>query len=205
MQQSKKQEKSVSFYSSIQEIFPSKFLAKTFQISFLVWFQLGPEQHTGCLQGQPKFHPTFCARRKLNLLIKSQYIHKIRFQDQNHRSQTPCQSYPAATSSFMPGTIAVLFSSIQTAFSLLHSIKGFLFRCKSTILQPSYAVSGLKDVQNNFDKNKKCSSPTICMLLIRRRTIFHNHQMTKIKLDCTIFLLFFSPIVKVMCIRIYIM
>ena len=47
------------------------------------------------LRSQPKFHPSFWARRKLNLLIKSQYIHKMRFQHQNHRSQTPCQYRPS--------------------------------------------------------------------------------------------------------------
>ena len=45
---------------------------------------------------------------------------------------------------------------------LLDSIEGFLFRCKSVLFQPSHSVSGLM-FQNNFDKNKKSSSPTICL------------------------------------------
>ena len=90
-----KNKKKVSFYSSIQEIFALHFLAQTFQISFLVWFQLEPERHTGCLRSQPKFHLSFWARRKLNLLIKSQYIHKMKFLHRNHRSQTPCQYRPS--------------------------------------------------------------------------------------------------------------
>ena len=79
----------------MRKIFPSHFLAQTFQISFLVWFQLEPERHTGCLQSQPKFDLSFWARRKLNLLIESQCVHKMRFLHQNHRSQAPCQYRPS--------------------------------------------------------------------------------------------------------------
>ena len=39
---------------------------------------------------------------------------------------------------------------ISTVFSLLDSNEGFLFRCKSTILQQSHAVSGFKDVPKQF-------------------------------------------------------
>ena len=50
----------------------------------------------------------------------------------------------------MSGIIEALFSGISTAFSQLDSIEGFLFRCKSTILQPSHVFSGLKDVPKQF-------------------------------------------------------
>ena len=134
------------------------------------------------------------------MLIESDF--SIRIIDLKHLAIQTFLPYPAATWSFMSATIPVSFSGIQTAFSLLHTIKGFLFHCKSTILQPLHAVSSLKDFQNNFDKNEKCSSPTICLemsgelhvtsskdlhiyfhciLLIRRRAIFDNHQLTKIK------------------------
>ena len=51
---------------------------------------------------------------------------------------------------FISETIEVSFSGITTAFSLLDSIEGFLFRYKSTILLPLYAVAGLKDVSKQF-------------------------------------------------------
>ena len=52
-------------------------------------------------------------------------------------------SYPAGTWSFISG-ITASFSGVSIAFSLLHSIKRFVFRSKSTILQPLLAVSGVK-------------------------------------------------------------
>ena len=63
-------------------------------------------------------------------------------------------SYPAVTWSFMSRTIAASFSGIPIAFSLLDSIDGFLICCKSTILQPSHAVSGLKDPKQFCQKQE---------------------------------------------------
>ena len=42
-----------------------------------------------------------------------------------------------------------------TVFSLLDSIEEFLFRYKSSILQPSHAVSGLKDVPKQFRQKQE--------------------------------------------------
>ena len=55
----------------------------------------------------------------------------------------------------MSGTTAASFSGISSAFSLLDSIEGFLYRCKSVILQPSHAVSGLKDVPKQFSQKQE--------------------------------------------------
>ena len=49
----------------------------------------------------------------------------------------------------------------------------------------------------------EASTYLIPLHVLIRRAIFHNHELTKIKLGCTIFFLFFSPIVKVTCINIY--
>ena len=65
----------------MRKMFPSYFLAQTFLISFLVWFQLKPERHTGCLRSQPRFIPSFVARGKLDLLIESQRVDKIVLRD----------------------------------------------------------------------------------------------------------------------------
>ena len=66
----------------------------------------------------------------------------------------------------MSGTIAASFFDISTAFSLLDGIEGFLFCCKSTILQPSYAASGLKDVPKQ---------------LRQKQEVFFNHNLSGIE------------------------
>ena len=98
---------------------------------FLVWFQRELERQSGRLRIQPKFRPSFWARRKLNLL---------------NLANIDLPSTPCCHIVIYIRKIAASFSSISTAFSLLDSIEGFLFRCKSTIPQPSHAVSGLKNV-----------------------------------------------------------
>ena len=55
----------------------------------------------------------------------------------------------------MSGTIAISFSGISTAFSLLDSVERFLFLYKSTILQPSHAVSGLKNIPKQFGQKQE--------------------------------------------------
>ena len=127
---------------------------------------------------------------------------------------------------FISETIEVSFSGITTAFSLLDSIEGFLFRYKSTILLPLYAVSGLKDVSKQFwqkqevflaynlfrvekylhvasSKHLQINSTACPWYEGERSFIIINWQ--KQKLDWTIFLFFFSPFVKVRCISISIM
>ena len=56
----------------------------------------------------------------------------------------------------MSGTIATSFSGISKAFSLLDSVERFLFRYKSTILQPSHAVKiGLKNIPKQFGQKQE--------------------------------------------------
>ena len=133
-------------------MFPSHFQAQTFQVSFLVWFQLELERHTRCLRSQPKFHRSLWASGKLNPLIESQHVHKMRFSigiiDLEHLANIDLPVIPCCLMVIYIKNKAAWFSGILTAFS--GPIGGFLFRCKSIIFQPSYAVSGLKDVPKQF-------------------------------------------------------
>ena len=136
-----------------------KFSITFSSINFWIFFPRLISARTGTThQGIYKVKPnsmSLWARGKLNLLIESQHIHKIKFQHENHWPQAPYQYGPSYHILLLYGhlyqeQITASFFAISTDFSLLDSIEGFLFHCKPTILQPSHAVSGLKDVPKEF-------------------------------------------------------
>ena len=151
----------------MQKIFPSHFLAQTFQFRSSIGFSWNLNNTQDVYEVNSNFIPLFGLAENWaywqspSMLIKWDF--SIRIIDPKHLANRDRPIIPCCHMVIYVRNKAASFSGISTVFSLLDSIEGFLFAANHQFSNHRMLFQAWKMFKNNFDKNKKCSSHTICL------------------------------------------